>query len=282
MYKIFFGFFFGFAKISSTFAPSKGTLSYGVMVTQQILVLLFQVRILVAQQERMVKGHPFFLLSGSQASFTTTTRATGLFLCQVVSPSFSKEGLGRIVKVSPQKGLLLAGMPGDGYGGGNWLLREPWARSVTPFPCLPAASSPPFTKGGFRRDFKCREAEGHPLLFAKGFARVLGDWLLRELWARSVTPFPSARRGGPCKLRHKARTPPIGVLFIHIGYRPSKLAVPYMHKKPLQKQRSFGLYAPFAERRGFEPLKHFWRLLTFQASQFNHSCTSPFCGTKVA
>ena len=35
-------------------------LDYGVMVTQQILVLLFQVRILVAQQERMVKGHPFF------------------------------------------------------------------------------------------------------------------------------------------------------------------------------------------------------------------------------
>ena len=31
------------------------------------------------------------------------------------------------------------------------------------------------------RDFKCREAEGHPLLFAKGFARALGDWLLREL-----------------------------------------------------------------------------------------------------
>ena len=36
-----------------------------------------------------------------------------------------------------------------------------------------------------------------------------------------------------------------------------------------------------AERRGFEPLKHFWRLLTFQASQFNHSCTSPFRVTKV-
>ncbi len=106
MYKIFFGFFFGFAKISSTFAPSKGTLSYGVMVTQQILVLLFQVRILVAQQERMVKGHPFFVVGKD---------------CQGLS--------------------------------------------------------------------------------AKGFARALGDWLLRELWARSVTPFPSARRGGPCKLR---------------------------------------------------------------------------------
>lgn len=31
-----------------------------------------------------------------------------------------------------------------------------------------------------------------------------------------------------------------------------------------------------AERRGFEPLKRFWRLLAFQAGQFNHSCTFPF------
>ena len=35
-----------------------------------------------------------------------------------------------------------------------------------------------------------------------------------------------------------------------------------------------------AERRGFEPLKRFWRLLTFQASQFNHSCTFPFRADK--
>ena len=83
MYKIFFGFFFGFAKISSTFAPSKGTLSYGVMVTQQILVLLFQVRILVAQQERMVKGHPFFVV-GKSGFFYNYCVSRG-FLCQVVS-----------------------------------------------------------------------------------------------------------------------------------------------------------------------------------------------------
>ena len=40
------------------------------------------------------------------------------------------------------------------------------------------------------------EGVAHPLLFAKGFARALGDWLLREPGARSVIPFPSARRGG--------------------------------------------------------------------------------------
>ena len=35
---------------------TTGTLSYGVMVTQQILVLLFQVRILVAQQSPQPRG----------------------------------------------------------------------------------------------------------------------------------------------------------------------------------------------------------------------------------
>ena len=37
-------------KINSTFALANGKLGYGVMVTLQILVLSFQVRILVAQQ----------------------------------------------------------------------------------------------------------------------------------------------------------------------------------------------------------------------------------------
>ena len=31
----------------------------------------------------------------------------------------------------------------------------------------------------------------------------------------------------------------------------------------------------FAERRGFEPRKHFWRLHAFQACLFNHSSISP-------
>ena len=30
-----------------------------------------------------------------------------------------------------------------------------------------------------------------------------------------------------------------------------------------------------AEREGFEPSKHFWRLQTFQVCAFNHSATSP-------
>ena len=32
----------------------------------------------------------------------------------------------------------------------------------------------------------------------------------------------------------------------------------------------------FAERRGFEPRKHFWRLHAFQACLFNHSSISPY------
>ncbi len=31
-----------------------------------------------------------------------------------------------------------------------------------------------------------------------------------------------------------------------------------------------------AEREGFEPPIHFWRIHTFQACSFNHSDTSPF------
>ena len=42
----------------------------------------------------------------------------------------------------------------------------------------------------------------------------------------------------------------------------------------------------FAERRGFEPRKHFWRLHAFQACLFNHSSISPraicaFSATKL-
>ena len=38
----------------------------------------------------------------------------------------------------------------------------------------------------------------------------------------------------------------------------------------------------FAERGGFEPPKRFWRLLAFQAGQFNHSCIFPFVWAKIA
>ena len=33
-----------------------------------------------------------------------------------------------------------------------------------------------------------------------------------------------------------------------------------------------------AERAGFEPAKHFWRLHAFQACLFNHSSISPYFG----
>ena len=32
---------------------------------------------------------------------------------------------------------------------------------------------------------------------------------------------------------------------------------------------------PVAEREGFEPSIRFWRILTFQASAFDHSATAP-------
>ena len=51
---------------------------------------------------------------------------------------------------------------------------------------------------------------------------------------------------------------------------------PLCHPSIVSEPFRPALVCPVAERRGFEPLKHFWRLLTFQASQFNHSCTFPF------
>ena len=36
-----------------------------------------------------------------------------------------------------------------------------------------------------------------------------------------------------------------------------------------------------AERKGFEPSIHFWRIYTFQAYSFNHSDTSLFPNAKV-
>ena len=36
-------------------------------------------------------------------------------------------------------------------------------------------------------------------------------------------------------------------------------------------------YLAVAERVGFEPTIRFWRILTFQASAFDHSATAPHC-----
>ena len=158
MYKIFFGIFFGFAKISSTFAPSKGTLSYGVMVTQQILVLLFQVRILVAQQERMVKSHPFFWLLYYARSYV---RVGNLSQGQRPSPPLRQKGLQ-----------------------GPWELAtaRAEARAVTPFPSarrgcfVMSGSKPLLLKGGVGED-----CQG---LSAKGFASRRDTW--RWLWGREL------------------------------------------------------------------------------------------------
>ncbi len=37
-----------------------------------------------------------------------------------------------------------------------------------------------------------------------------------------------------------------------------------------------------AERQGFEPWIRFWRILTFQASAFDHSATAPHCTGSAA
>ena len=46
-------------KKSSTFVPLLGC---GVMVTQQILVLLFMVRVRATQLKRLSEGRPFFVV----------------------------------------------------------------------------------------------------------------------------------------------------------------------------------------------------------------------------
>ena len=104
------------------------------------------------------------------------------------------------------------------------------------------------------------------------------DWLLREPGARSVTPFPSARRGGPCKRTTRMLPGSFrAFFFLFVSHLSCKPKYAYKQKKASAKAEAMQHpCCPFAERRGFEPLKHFWRLLTFQASQFNHSCTSPF------
>ena len=51
------------------------------------------------------------------------------------------------------------------------------------------------------------------------------------------------------------------------------------HLKEILEETSWVSFF-MAERRGFEPLKRFGRLLAFQAGQFNHSCIFPFCEGK--
>ena len=44
-------------------------------------------------------------------------------------------------------------------------------------------------------------------------------------------------------------------------------------------KRGTGRPGAVAEREGFEPSIRFWRILTFQASAFDHSATAPHCLT---
>ena len=117
--------------------------------------------------------------------------------------------------------------------------------------------------------------------FCEGFAWApgIGYFASRGL-LRDAFPLRSPR--GPCKRTTTTLHGSSGAFFVclYAIFRasPSMLT----NKKRLQqKLKPCNVVVAFAERRGFEPLKHFWRLLTFQASQFNHSCTSPFRSTKV-
>src|SRR5882757_4276729 len=69
-----------------------------------------------------------------------------------------------------------------------------------------------------------------------------------------------------------------------LGTRPQRTCSLYAAKLKLDKKsrkaRLFGqfgtrLVRKMAEREGFEPSIRFWRILTFQASAFDHSATAP-------
>ena len=116
--------------------------------------------------------------------------------------------------------------------------------------------------------------------FCEGFARAQ-ELTTSQAEACFVTPFPSARRGALANEQQRCcMALPEPSFFV---CKPSFVQArdAYKQKKLQQKLKPCNVFVAFAERRGFEPLKHFWRLLTFQASQFNHSCTSPFRSTKV-
>ena len=97
------------------------------------------------------------------------------------------------------------------------------------------------------------------------------DWLLRSLHSLRLTPFPSARRRGPCKPCHSARSYFVALLFLH----PSTQASLQMGVKT--KKMSFDIFllrCDLAEREGFEPPEP--RSSTvFKTAAIDHSATSP-------
>ncbi len=221
----------------------------------------------------------------------------------------------------------LQGPPGGGFWKEGLATTQAFGllRDAFPF-CSPQGQSLPFQREVWRDCLCWERPKADPSPSAKGLQGPLvegfgrGDWLLRRPLVCSVTPFPSARRRGPCKRAQSIAWLQRSRFFcVHSALQASLGR--YKHKKRLrysskpsnslclcgrrgirtpgsvkingfQDRRNRPLCHPSsrvqlpvtpscrAERRGFEPLKRFWRLLTFQASQFNHSCTFPFRADK--
>ena len=71
-----------------------------------------------------------------------------------------------------------------------------------------------------------------------------------------------------------------------MGVVPSISSFVRLMKKRISPPRKC-LFLPFyafepAERMGFEPMNHFWRLHTFQACAFDHSAISPVGSSQLA
>ena len=85
--------------------------------------------------------------------------------------------------------------------------------------------------------------------------------LLQSAFVSKLTSAACNSPRGLLRNPHKLPLAPCSKL-LHLSVSVSKLTSPARCKI-------------FAERRGFEPRKHFWRLHAFQACLFNHSSISP-------
>ena len=96
------------------------------------------------------------------------------------------------------------------------------------------------------------------------------NWLLRSRWSLRLTPFPSARRRGPCKpTAQKAASPHL--LFPHLCLQVN-LRQRYKNKR--YRFLDTFLLRGLAEREGFEPPEP--RSSTvFKTAAIDHSATSP-------
>ena len=108
----------------------------------------------------------------------------------------------------------------------------------------------------------------HPFCFV--IERRGRDWLLRSRWSLRLTPFPSARRRGPCKptAQKAARR---HLLFPHLCLQVN-LRQRYKNKR--YRFLDTFLLRGLAEREGFEPPEP--RSSTvFKTAAIDHSATSP-------